>query len=100
MQAMPQGMHSVISHQSRLLGTRKPHRWWLPVSACAARSFFSLLAGSSMEFSFASRTMACRSKRHQISPSAARDKQSCQDVLLSVKEASYQYTDRICLMKT
>ena len=60
-----------MSHQSRLLGTLKPHRWWLPVRACAASSFFSLLAGSSMGFSFVSRTMACMSNHHQQSASSS-----------------------------
>ena len=59
-----------MSHQSRLLGTLKPHRWWLPVRACAASSFFSLLAGSSMGFSFVSRTMACMSKSQQSAASS------------------------------
>ena len=63
--------HCAMRHQSRLLGTLKPHRWWLPVRACAARSFFSLLAGSSIVFSFVSRTMACTSKRYQQSATSS-----------------------------
>ncbi len=47
-------------HHSRLFGTLNPHRPLLPCTACAARSFFSLLAGSSMGFSLLSLTIACK----------------------------------------